>query len=185
MEQVIVDSSYGNFVVYRATLENAKKILDCHIDGMDSLALEIYETQKKVINKESIVQVINKILAKEEGSMASKTIPVTKENKQEIVMYCFNKNLTIKDNQIDEYNLFKDFKLSDFSFFANNDNYDKEAELVDEYVIEQVCKYRVIQEDKWKEGASEIAKVNYILQFAQELAHRDVKYELSELREQF
>ena len=64
MEQVIVDSSYGNFVVYRATLENAKKILDCHIDSMDSLALEIYETEKKVLNKESIVQVINKILAR-------------------------------------------------------------------------------------------------------------------------
>ncbi len=185
MEQVIVDSSYGNFVVYRATVENAKKILDCHIDGMDSQALEIFENDKKVLKKESISQIINKILSKEEGSMASKTIQVTKEIKQEVVMYCFNNKIAIKNNQIDEYELFKVFKISDFSFFANHESYDKEAELVDEYVIEQARKYRVITEDKWKEGASEIAKINYILQFAQELAHRDVKYELSELRDQF
>lgn len=184
MEQVIVDSSYGNCVVYRANIGNAKKILDCHIDGMDAKAMEIYTNKTKILNKESIVLVINKILSKEEGSMASKTIPVTKENKQEVVMYCFKNKININNDKVDEYALFTNFKITDFSFFENNKNYDKEAEIVDEYVIEQSRKYAVIQEDKWKEGAKEIAKILYILEFAQELAHRDVKYELSELKEE-
>lgn len=183
MEPVIVDSSFGNTVVYRATLENAKKILDCHIDGMDHQAMEIVKTNKKVVKKENIANIINKILSKEEGERATKTIEVNKQNKQEIVMYCFDNKINIKDNKINEYEFFKKFKLSDLSFFANNENYDKEAELVDEYVIEQSRKYRVINEDNWKDGAKEVAKIRYILEFAQELAHRDVKYELTELKE--
>lgn len=184
MEPVIVDSSYGNTVVYRATLENAKKILDCHIDAIAPEALEIVKNKKKVLNKESIASVIKKILSKEEGSMASKTIPVTKENKQEIVMYCFNNKIPLQGDNVSEYEFFKKFKITDLSFFATNENYDKTAELVDEYVIEQAQKYRVIQEDNWKEGAKDSAKIRYILEFAQELAHRDVKYELTELREE-
>lgn len=184
MEPVIVDSSFGNTVVYRATLANAKKILDCHIDAMDSQALELVKTKKKVLNKESIAQVLSKILTKEEGSMASKTIEVNKQNKQEIVMYCFENKINIKDNKIDEYEFFKKFKISDLSFFANNENYDKEAVIVDEYILEQARKYSVIQDDNWKEGAKEVSKIRYILDFAQELAHRDVKYELTELKEE-
>lgn len=183
MEQVIIDNSFGNCAVYRATLDNAKKILDCHIDGIDPKALEIFNTSKKVLNKESIALVINKILSKEEGTMASKTIEVTKEYKQEVVMYCFNNKIGIKNDHIEEYDFFKKFKITDLSFFANNTNYDKEAEIVDEYVIEQVRKYRVIKEDNWKEGAKEIAKIRYIIEFAQELAHRDVKYEISEIKD--
>lgn len=183
MEQVIVDYSYGGCTVYRATLENAKSILDCHIDALDPQALEIYETDKKVLNKESLTATINKILSGAEGTMATKTIPVTQANKQEIVMYCFNNKINIQKDKIDEYEFFKKFKLSDLSFFANNSNYNPEAEIVDEYVLEQARKYSVIQKGLWKEGVKETAKVRYILEFAQELAHRDVKYEMSELKE--
>lgn len=184
MEQVIVDSSYGNYVVYRATIENAKKIFNCHIDSIDAKAMEIYTKKTKVLNKENIVLVINKILSQEEGSMASKTISVTKENKQEVVMYCFNNKININKDRVDEYALFPSFKITDFSFFANNANYDLEAEILDQYVIDQSRKYGVIQDDKWKEGAKEMDKIRYILEFSQELAHRDVKYELSELKEE-
>lgn len=184
MEPVIVDSSFGNTVVYRATLTNAKKILECHIDAIDPQALELVKSKKKVLNKENITQIINKILIQEEGSMASKTIEVNKQNKQEVVLYCFENKINIKDNRIDSYEFFKKFKISDLSFFANNENYDKEAEIVDEYVLEQARKYRVIHEDNWNEGAKEIAKIRYILEFAQELAHRDVKYELTELKDE-
>lgn len=184
MEPVIVDSSFGNTVVYRATLANAKKILECHIDAIDPQALELVKSKKKVLNKENITQVINKILTQEEGSMASKTIEVNKQNKQEIVLYCFENKINIKDNRIDSYEFFKKFKISDLSFFANNENYDQEAEIVDEYVLELARKYRVIHEDNWKEGAKEVSKIRYILEFAQELAHRDVKYELTELKDE-
>ena len=184
MEPVIVDSSFGNTVVYRATLANAKKILECHIDAIDPQALELVQSKKKVLNKENIIQVLNRILSQEEGSMASKTIEVNKKHKQELVMHCFENNINIKDNRIDSYEFFKKFKITDLSFFANNENYDKDAEIVDEYIIEQSRKYRVIHEDNWKEGAKEVSKIRYILEFAQELAHRDVKYELSELKEE-
>lgn len=185
MEQVIVDSSYGNCVVYRATLENAKKILECHTNGIDPKAMEIYNENKKVLNKDDIVSVINNILSKDEGSLASKSIHVNKENKQEVVMYCFNHKIGIKNNRINDYDFFNIFKLSDFSFFANNIHYDQQLEIVDSYLIEQVRKYNIITNDKWKEGAKEIAKIRYVLEFAQQLAHRDVKYELSELKNDF
>ena len=185
MAQVIVENGFGNVSVYLATMENAKKIFENHLDAIDPEAIQIYKLKKKVLNKDKISQIINKILSGEEGSMASKTITVSRENKQEVVMYCFNKKININNNRIDEYAFFKDFKIVDLSFFANNENYDMSAEIVDEYVIEQSQRYSVIQEDKWREGAKDLAKINYIINFANELAHRDVKYEVTELKEIF
>ena len=52
---------------------------------------------------------------------------------------------------------------------------------MDEYILEQLSKYKTVKENRWKEGASLIGKVRYILEFAMELSHRDVKYEVVEI----
>jgi uncharacterized membrane protein len=183
MNTVIVDTSFGNVSVYPGTLENAEKLLSYHLDGLDPGVMDLVNNPVPVLNKDSIENILNKILSGEEGQSASKTITVTKEIKQELVMYCFNNKIEIKNNKIDAYALFKIFKVEDLSFFANNENYPKDAKLVDDYVLEQVRKYKVIKNNSWKEGAKEVAKIRYILEFAKELAHRDVDYEVTEMRE--
>lgn len=183
MDFVIVDSSFGNTSVYPANLKNAKKILDSHLDALNPEVLELIEKDKTVITTQSITTVVNNILKMSEGQAASKSITVTKEMKQEVVMYCFNNKVAIKNDSIEEFSFFKVFKLEDLSFFANNPKYPKDSIIVDKYIHEQARKYKVIKNDTWKDGAKEIAKVRYILDFAQELAHRDVKYEVVEMSE--
>lgn len=181
MEQVIVDRSFGRTMVYHATIANAKKILGYHINQISPEAIEIVKTNKKVLSKESIGKVIDSILTEKEGSQALKNIEINKTNKQEIVMYCFENKINIKNNKIDQYEFFKKFKITDFSFFAS---YDKEAELVDEYIIQQAYSYQIIKDDNWDEDDSEYSKIYYIIEFAQSLSHRDIKYEMTEIREE-
>lgn len=183
MKHVIVENGYGNFSAYPATLENAKKIFDCHVEAIDPVAIELLDNKAPVLIKESIINVLNKILKLKDGEAASKTITVTKEIKQELVMYCFANEIEVKNNSIDSYDFFEKFKLEDLSFFGNNPNYPKDSIFVDEYVKEQSQKYKVIINDKWKEDAKEIAKVRFILEFSQELSQRDIKYDVVEVRD--
>jgi hypothetical protein len=178
MKEVIVDTSFGGASVYPATLKNAKALLEVALENISPEVVDIYEKNKKVINKSNIVRIINKILSGKDGEMASKTIEINKESREEIIFYCFSNNIGIKNNKVEEYEFLKNFNLADLSFFANNENYPKEAVLVDEYILDQLSKYRTVKENRWKEGASIIGKVRYILEFAMELSHRDVKYDV-------
>lgn len=181
MKEVIVDTSFGGTSVYPATMKNAKELLDVALENISPEVLDIYNKNIKVINKSSIVRIINKILSGKDGEKASKTIEINKENREEIILYWFSNNITIKDNKVNDYEFLAKFKLGDLSFFANNENYPQTANLVDEYILEQLSKYKTVKENRWKEGASLIGKVRYILEFAMELSHRDVKYEVVEI----
>lgn len=183
MENVIVDYSHGDFSVYKATLENAKEILSWHEDNIDKKAIDIANKKISFVIKESIVNIVNKILNQEVDTMASKTIKVTKEAKQETVMYCFEKNIEIKNNLVNSHSFFNEFKLIDLSYFANNEKYPIDSVLVDDYVSEQARSYSVIKNDIWKENATEKAKINYVLNFCNELSSRDYKYEMVEVKE--
>ncbi len=186
MQNVIVSNSYGVCSVYWGTVENAKKILDCHRENIDKQVINMVSNKSSFLVKESILNVVNKMLQQDVDTMASKTIKVTKGAKQETVLYCFEKKIEIKNNKVDSYNFFKDFKVEDLSYFANNENYPKDSILVDEYVAEQARTYRVIKNDSWKEGATEKAKVNYIINFCNEIVDSsDTKYELVSLEETF
>lgn len=181
MKEVIVDTSFGGTSVYPATMKNAKELLSIALENISPEVIDIYNKNLKVINKNNIVRIINKILSGKDGEKASKTIESNKENREEIILYCFNNNITIKDNKVNNYEFLDKFKLSDLSFFANNENYPQTSTLVDEYILEQLSKYKTIKEDCWKEDASMIGKIRYILEFAMELSHRDVKYDVVEI----
>lgn len=170
MEYVIVDKSFGETDIYVATLANAKKILECHIDKIDHRTLDILNNNKKILSKKFIEKIVNKMISGDVGTMASKTIEITSAAKQELVMYCFSNGIPIQSGRVSQYLFFKNFKVTDLSFFANNKNFDKEAELVDEYIFDQVNEYCTIQNDFWKEGASEIGKIRFILDFAKSLS---------------
>lgn len=179
-KKVIVCYGYGSFSVYDGTLENAKKILNGYKDYLNKTSVQIAEEGLICVTKESIMTVLNKILTKPIGEMASKTIQVTDENKQEVIMYCFKNGITIhNENGIkDEYTFFKTFKVEDFSFFRGHKSYPVDAMLIDEYVAEQAKKYKVIKNDIWREGAKEESKIRYILDLVGELCHRDEKYDV-------
>ena len=99
-------------------------------------------------------------------------------------MYCFKHNLAIKNNKIESsYDFFKVFKLEDFSCFRDNENYPADAVITDDYYLEQRQLYRAVVEGKWKEGASDTAKINCIIEFVNNLSHRDVKYSLVKVKE--
>lgn len=178
MSDVIVDMSFGGVSVYPATIENANSLLETSLNNLDPQVLEIYNNKKPIINKENIIRIINKILSSDENEKVSKTIFSTKENKKEIVMYCFENKISLLNGIVNSYDFFKTFKLSDLSFFRDNENYNKDSLLVDEYILEQLSQYKTIKENRWKEDASEIGKIRYILSFAMGLSHRDVKYEV-------
>ncbi len=184
-KNVIVENSFGSVRVYNGTVENAKKILSWNEDVIDKMAVKIANEKIPYLIKENIVKVINKILTEEIGAMASKTIQVTEENKKEVVLYCFNNGINVNPRSgiSSEYDFFKNFKLEDFSFFKEHESYPKDSLLIDDYVAEQAHKYKVIKNDLWKEGLAEERKVSYILEFANELVHRDVNYEMADFKE--
>jgi hypothetical protein len=185
MSAVIIDMSFGCYSAYPATIENAKKILDNYLENMEPQAKEINDpnSEKKFINRQNVKQVIQDILKLDNTRMATKTIAASQENKQEIIMYCFNNQIDLRGSEFNEYQFFSKFNLKDFSFFANNENWDCDAELMDDYVMEQARKYRMIMNDKWNTKATDIAKIEHILDFAMELGHRDVKYAVCEVKE--
>ena len=87
MKEVIVDTSFGGTSVYPATMKNAKELLDVALENISPEVLDIYNKNIKVINKSSIVRIINKILSGKDGEKASKTIEINKENREEIILY--------------------------------------------------------------------------------------------------
>ena len=98
------------------------------------------------------------------------------ENKKEVVIYCFNNGISVNPRTgiSSDYDFFKKFKLEDFSFFKEHESYPKESILIDDYVAEQAHKYKVIKNDLWKQGLADSRKISYILDFANELAHRAI-----------
>lgn len=184
MESVIVCNGFGDITVYPATMETAKGMVDSVIDNVDSTVVELAKTDKKIITKETMFRRINSILSSADGTEVTTTIKATPELKQEIIMYCFKHNLAIENNKIrSSYDFFKVFKLEDFSCFRGNENYPTDMIIVDDFYVEQRQLYRAVVDGKWKEGVSDLAKINRIIDFVNELSHRDVKYSLVKMRE--
>ncbi len=179
MESVIVCNGFGNVEVFPATMETANGMVETVIGYVDKTVIELASTEKRVLVKETIFRTLNKLLTEPDDTAVTKSIVTTPELKQEIIMYCFKNNLAIKHNKIaDSYELFKIFKLEDFSFFRDNENYPADAIITDDYYVEQRTLYRAVVEGKWAEGATEIAKIRHTIEFVNSLSHRDVKYSL-------
>lgn len=182
---VIVDSSFGDLRVYPAKIEIAKEILKCHIDNVDKDIIRLHESNEKIVIWENVMEVMNKILSGPIGTMASKTIEITEEIKNELIWYCIGKGLSIENHKIKyptyEF-IFGKFKFEDLSFFRDNDFYVGRT-IVYQDTADSLHKYSVIKDDKWKETATDLQKINYILDFVNYWSHRDVKYEIVKVRE--
>lgn len=97
------------------------------------------------------------------------------------MLYCFKQNINIKHpGEVDSTAFFKVFKITDFSFFANNENYNTAKGIAYQYEIELATDYKTIVEGRWSEKATERGKINFILDFVKQISHRDVEYELIE-----
>lgn len=181
-KQLILDKSFGCYRAYAATVDNAVKILkDSGNDWRNEVIDDILNNGAKYVSRESILKAISKILTMPVGEMATKTIQVTEAIRQEIVLYCFNHNINIKHpGEVDSTAFFKVFKISDFSFFANNENYNTAKGIAYLYEMELAASYQKIMQGAWTEKATERAKINFILDFVKQISHRDVAFELIE-----
>lgn len=185
-KHVIVDYSYGDVSVYAATVKNARYLLDCSIGNLDPqvLTLARSSTTREAVTKEAILALVNNVLKLEVGKPYSKKNPdklVTNELKQEIVMYCFKHSISVKP-EINSYEFFKEFKIKDLAFVAQE--FPSSAVIVEKYIKDQAYALNVIENDLFKPGASELAKVRYILEFAGELVDSsDIRYFVTTLKE--
>lgn len=184
MDSVIVCDGFGDIRVYPATMETANAMVSTVIDYVSKTVVDLATTDKQIVSKETVFRTVNKILSSEDGTQVTKTIVTTAELKQEIIMYCFKHNLVIKNNKIESsYDFFKVFKIEDFSCFRNNENYPADIIITDEFYIDQRQLYRAVVEGKWREGITDMVKINHIISFVNDLSHRDVKYSLVKIRE--
>lgn len=183
MEYVIVGNEFGDIRVYPATLDTAKAMVDNVKDNVSSQVVELSTTNSLVRSKEAIFRTINKILSSADGEMVTRTIKSTNEQKQEIIMYCFNHNLAIKNNKIESmYDFFKHFKLSDFACFTNNESYPNDLIVTYQEYIDQAQIYRAVVHDNWSAGVTDKVKITRMLEFVNSLSHRDVNYSLIQVR---
>lgn len=186
-KKVIIEYSYGSICVCEATLENAYLIFNNFFENISKEAVNIYNEKNKYLVKEHILEVFNNIITKPIGEKASKTINVTEEAQRELVLYCFNKKIKYSPELgiIDEELFFKDLNFEQFEFLKDNKNYDNNLMIVSDYVDYQTKKLKVIKNNLWKEGLPEHRKINYILNFVNEICHREIRFEIVDVKEKW
>ncbi len=183
MENFILSSFDGDHTLYPATLDIAKSIFqDYHANlGISKNLIDLKNQKKNIRSKDSFIQILNNILSKDIGQQASKTIQVTEDIRQELVLYCFHKKIPIQP-QITVYDFFNQGNPHDLSFIKNNENY-MDCVFIYQDEMDVLHQYHVISNGIWKESASEIAKIRYILEFVQKCCHRDQKFSIVQLKD--
>lgn len=180
-KHVIVSKGFGSFSAWDATVENAKEILSWQTIPQEVRTFA--ETKpERWTTVEMVERVIEKMLTKDVGTLAfesrdgSVTIPVTAEAKAETVLYLFQKGIAPKE--FSSYSLKTQCQVTDLSWLSHF----HDVTLVDEWITDWASKLRTINEDKYKEGIPEWRKVRFIIQFVNELCHRDEDYDVVELK---
>ena len=181
-KHVIVSKSFGSFSAWDATVENAKEILSWQTIPQE---VKDFTTTKpeRWTTFESVERIIEKMLAKDVGTLAfesrdgSVTIPVTAEAKAETVMYLFQKGIAPKE--FSSYSLKTQCQVTDLSWLSHF----HDVTLVDDWITDWASKLHTITEDKYKTGIPEWRKVRFIIQFVNELCHRDEDYDVVELED--
>ena len=178
---VIVSSYDGEPTVYEATIANAKTILSWQ---SIPAAVTAFASNRpsRYATYEEIASVVKKILSADVGTVVftskfddTQTIVATQEAKQEIVMFCFDHK--IDPSSFSAYSAKTDNGYKDLQCLS----YFHDVNIVEEWIADWAHKYSVIMEDKWKDDVTDLRKIRYILNFVNELSHRDSRYYLTEL----
>lgn len=180
-KHVIVSKGFGSFSAWDATVENAKEILSWQ--SIPQEVKDFAETKpERWTTFEAVERIIEKMLTKDVGTIAfesrdgSVTIPITAEAKAETVLYLFQKGIAPKE--FSSYSLKTQCRVTDLSWLSHF----HDVTLVDEWITDWASKLRTINGDKYKEGIPEWRKVRFIIQFINELCHRDEEYDVVELK---
>lgn len=181
-KHVLVDTSFGNLSIDPASLKEAKELVDSIIANVPSEAINIAVNNSKILTKEFIFKIINRILASPAGTQVSRSIVSTQEMIDEIQLYAFKHKLDTKNGELANQSQFLKVTpdISVFSFFKDNENF-KDVELVDEYIAYIADDYRPIFHNTWKEGTSEISIIRRHIEFYKQFSHRDVEVSIQTL----
>lgn len=179
----VITSVYdGDVAIYEATLENANTILSWQVVPEEVKAFAAARPPKYA-TYDTIAAIVNKILKANDGDTvftskhdSTQTIVATPETKQEVVMYLFKHGILpdhVNAYCMWRYDAHKELKC--LSHFHDMD-------VVDEWVASWANTYSTIVDNKWKDGVSDLRKIQYILNFANELADRHQKYIVEEVK---
>lgn len=179
---IIISHGFGSFSAWAATVSNAKTIL-----SWQYIPLEVETLSRALpshyITYEAIATLIQKMLKSKDGDVIFKSrvdgeeIVATQAARQETVLYLFERNVSL--DTFSPYQFKQWCNIKDLSWLAQF----HDITLTDRELIESAKQYRAIQNDGWKEGATELNKIRFILEFVNMVSHRDEKYEIVEVRE--
>lgn len=185
MTFVIVSNFNGDINVYNATVETAMDILNNYKEYIDKKIINLSAIENKnFILYENIAKIFNKILTKKVGEQISKSITLTEDIKNELIIWLFNNKVSFdysshsNEYSISAYSLFQ--KSSEFmklSFLKDNPNYNKENTF---FLLEDELKtlkaYETIFKNEWDENMEDSKKIHYILSFVNQFTRQDDQY---------
>ncbi len=195
MTDVIVHNAYGNIDVYPATLEHALKLVNLQVFSGDySNACEFFENIKNKINisGDMVCRAIHDVCmlpvdtpSKYLNALTDgKYRTITADIKNETIIYLWNHQITIKHPTYSgmfgrltilqpqrSLTYLKQFDQQTDCYFYYPDQLDRYSQL------------RCIIEGRWKETASEISKIKYIVEFLNEHYSNDSKFYITSIQE--
>lgn len=184
---VIVNGGEG-YAVCEGTFEVAKQIFDSYISNLDREVIAIaksFEEDSKVqyVSLKSLAQSLYEVYNLDTGAVAEKysrfvlgikekdkAVTISDEMKTELAVWMMKHKLGDRDLSSASVSTFERADVWSLKMLAPILSAIKEQgkEIkfcdYDEY-FECARKYRVIMNDRWKEGATEKAKINYVLSF--------------------
>lgn len=179
----VITSVYdGDVAIYEATIENANTILSWETVPEEVKAF-VAAHPPKYATYETIAAVVNKILKADDGTTvftskldSTQTIVATPEAKQEVVMWLFKHS--ILPDRVGAYDMWRHSAHKELQCLS----YFHDMNVVDDWVADLAHRYGTITENKWKDGVSDLRKIQYILNFANELASRHQRYSVVEVK---
>ncbi len=174
---IIVSRGFGSFEAWEATVANAKEIL-----SWQTIPAEVKKFAENrpahYATYETVAAIIQKLLKAEDGEVVFKSrkdgseIVATTEAKQQTVLYLFEKK--VSPDKFSSYDLKDKCNVKDLPWLSRF----HDVVLTERWLAEWAEKYYVIQNGVWKEGVADSRKIRYILEFVNELCHRDGEYEI-------
>ena len=180
---LIISSGFGDIRAYYATIANAKEILSWQTVPADVVGFATNRPDHYT-TYDVIASVVKKLLKAEEGDVvftstrdSSRTIVATQEAKHELVMYCFANNIPVA-SAVEPYVIQSSFNIKELQCLSLF----HDMTIVGEWLANVSNRYSTIINDRWKDNATDMRKVRYIIEFVNEFSHRDDRYDVIEVQ---